>query len=313
MDFREINYVLAIAKHQNITKAAESLYIGQPTLSKFLTALEDELGLRLFQKVGHKYTLTYAGERYVEKASQILQMKNDLNAELADIIKKEIGVLNVGFARMRCTYMLPCALPPFQKMHPNVKVNVFEGTSGENDRRLLDGQIDVAFYSSPSAINAQLEYETLQQEELLICTSRNHPLRRFSAYNPASPYPKLDPALLKNELILMMEPEQRTRQFMDGYLRERGIVYGNVLYTSSLPAIMELVSIGYGVSFIVETHLEHRVKNLPIDCYSFGEPRVLSDFVAAYRKGSYVSQYARDFVGIVRQAVSAPKSRYVKA
>lgn len=309
MDFRELHYILAIAKYQNITRAAESLYIGQPTLSKFLASLEDELGLRLFQKIGHKYTLTYAGERYVEMATQILQMKSDLNAEMADIIKKDIGVLNVGFARMRCTYMLPCALPLFQKLHPNVKVNLFEGSSEENDRRLLDGQIDVAFYSKPAAVNSQLAYETLQQEELLICTCRNHPLARFSEHNPASAYPKLDPALLKNELVLMMKPEQRTRQFMDGYLREHNIRYDNVLYTSSLPAIMELVSIGYGVSFIAETHLEHRVRNLPIDRYSFGEPRVLLDFVAAYRKGGYVSQYTRDFIEVVRQAVAAPKKR----
>ncbi|MBQ3373519.1 MAG: LysR family transcriptional regulator, partial [Oscillospiraceae bacterium] len=48
MDFRELSYVLAIAKHQNITKAAEALYVGQPTLSKFLMALEDDLGLKLF-------------------------------------------------------------------------------------------------------------------------------------------------------------------------------------------------------------------------------------------------------------------------
>ena len=71
MDFRELSYVLAIAKHRNITRAAESLYVGQPTLSKFLSALESELGLKLFRRLGNKYVLTYAGERYVETASKI--------------------------------------------------------------------------------------------------------------------------------------------------------------------------------------------------------------------------------------------------
>ena len=56
MDFRDLNYVLAIARHQNITRAAESLYISQPTLSKFLIALEHELGLKLFTRVGNRYT-----------------------------------------------------------------------------------------------------------------------------------------------------------------------------------------------------------------------------------------------------------------
>lgn len=305
MDFRELNYVLAIAKQQSITKAAEALYIGQPTLSKFLITLEDNLGLKLFQKIGHKYMLTYAGERYVEKAAQILQMKSDLDAELSDIIKRDVGVLNVAFANMRCTYMLPCTLPTFKKLHPNVKVNIFEGTSDENDRRLLDGQVDVAFYSKSGSTNSQIEYETLWEEELLICTSKGHPLGRFAKPNPASQYPKLDPALLKNELILLMMPEQRTRQVMDDYFHDHNLKFENFIYTSNMPAIIELVSIGYGVSFIFESHLLRRPENLSLDCFSFGEPRMLSDFVAAYRKGSYISSYTRDFIEIARRAGTA--------
>lgn len=303
MDFRELNYILAIAKHQNITKAAESLYVGQPTLSKFLITLEDELGLKLFRKMGHKYLLTYAGERYVERATQIIQLKKDLDTELADILKRDVGTLSVAFANMRGNYMLPCTLPAFQKLYPNVKLTIFEGSSAENDRRLLEGQVEVAFYSKPNSPNPQIEYETLQEEELLICTCKNHPLKHFASFNPASRYPRLDPELLKNERLLMMKPEHRTRQIMDDYLRRNNIQLENVLYTGSLPAIMELVSMGYGVAFIFETHLRHGLRDLPIECYSFGEPRVTSDFVAAYRKGSYVSHYTRAFIEIVRNAV----------
>lgn len=301
VDFRELTYIQAIAKHGNITKAAESLYVGQPTLSKFLIALEDELGLKLFRRVGNRYLLTHAGERYMEKASQILALKGDLDAEMADIIKREVGEISVAFASMRCTYMLPCTLPAFHRMHPNVKVNVFEGNSDENDRRLLDGQVEVAFYSKPSELNPQISYETLGGDELLICTCAGHPLGRFARPNPASRYPKLDLALLKNEQIIMMRPQQRTRQIMDAILREERIKYDNVLCTGNLPAIMELVALGYGVSFIHESHLRHRAETRPIDCFSFGEPRVVTDFVAATRKGSYLSRYTRDFIEIVRQ------------
>ena len=113
MDFRELTYVLAIAKHGNITKAAESLYVGQPTLSKFLMSMEDELGLKLFRRVGNRYFPTHAGERYMEKASQILALKADLDAEMADIIKREVGEISVAFASRRCTYMLPACCQPF--------------------------------------------------------------------------------------------------------------------------------------------------------------------------------------------------------
>ena len=77
MDFRDLSYVLAIAKTQNITKAADSLYVTQPTLTKFLQNLEKEMGQKLFRKLGNRFVLTYAGERYVAKATEILNLKKD--------------------------------------------------------------------------------------------------------------------------------------------------------------------------------------------------------------------------------------------
>jgi len=303
VDFRTLNYVIAIAKHQNITKAAETLYVGQPTLSKFLMTLEQELGVRLFRRLGNKYMLTYAGERYVEKAAQILSLKSDLDAEMADILKRDVGVLNVAFANMRCSYMLPATLPAFRAEHPNVKVNVFEGTSDQNDRRLLEGQVDVAFYTHPGEENPLIEYHALASEELLICTCRDHPLAEKAVSNENSPYPKLELNMLKDELVLLMRPEQRTRQIVDSILHENRIHFDNILYTSNIQAIMGLVSSGYGVSFVFDSHLRHRIDDTPIDCYSFGNPCTRYDFVAATRKRSYLSRYVEDFIEIVRQAV----------
>lgn len=303
MDFRTLSYVMAIAKHQNITKAAETLYVGQPTLSKFLMTLEQELGVRLFRRLGNKYMLTYAGERYVEKAAQILSLKNDLDAEMADILKQDVGVLNVAFANMRCSYMLPATLPAFRAGHPNVKVNVFEGTSDQNDRRLLEGQVDVAFYTHPGEENPLIEYHALASEELLICTCRDHPLAEKAFSNGHSPYPKLELKMMKDELVLLMRPEQRTRQIVDSILHENRIHFDNILYTSNIQAIMGLVSSGYGVSFVFDSHLRHRIDETPIDCYSFGNPCTRYDFVAATRKRSYLSRYVEDFIEIVRQAV----------
>lgn len=299
MDFRELSYVLAIAEHQNITKAADALYVSQPTLSKFLISLENDLGLKLFRRLGNKYVLTYAGERYVDYATQIRRLKTDLDVELADILKNDVGVLNLAFARMRCTYMLPGTLPEFRRLHPNVKVNLFEGNSDENDRRLLDGIVDVAFYSRPSTENSHLCYEALDEEELLICTCKDHPVKRFSQPNPGG-WPILDPACLQDETVILMQPEQRTRQLTDSLFQERKLVFEHTVLTSNLPAIMGLVSRGYGFSFLFEPHLRHRAERFEIDCYSIGKGRVISEFVAAYRKGSYLSSYARDYIKLVR-------------
>ena len=301
MDFRKLSYVLAVAKYQNLTKAAEALYVGQPTLSKCLNSLEKEIGLPLFRKVGNRFVLTYAGERYAEKARQILQLKDDLDAEMTDIVKQDVGVLHVAFAKMRYSYMLPCTLPAFSQKYPNVRINVLDGSSEENDHRLLSGQVETAFYSKPSVLNPLIEYHTLAQEELLICTCRDHPLRKYARPNPDSPHPKLDLSLLKDERVLMMQPQHRTRQIVDSILKENKIEFSNVFYLTSIQAIIGLVAEGYGVSFIFETHLRHSITHLPIECYSFGSARTMCDFVAATRKGSYISHYAQAFIDIVKE------------
>ncbi|MBR7045697.1 MAG: LysR family transcriptional regulator [Lachnospiraceae bacterium] len=306
MDFRELSYVLAIARYQNITKAAEALYVGQPTLSKFLISLENNLGLKLFRRSGNKYLLTYAGERYTRQAAEIMRLKNELDVELSDILRRDVGTLNVAFANMRCTYMLPCALPEFEKLHPNVRVNVFEGNSDENDLRVLDGSVELSFYSKPAIPNPQISYESLGEEELLVITKKNHSIGRFAEPNPYSIYPRIDLKVLEKERVILTRPEQRTRQIMDNYLQEKGVHFENVMYTGNLPAIMELVAQGYGVSFMFEPHLRHRLGTVPIDLYSFGNPRMVTDFVAATRKGAYLSTYARDFIEIARKIHAQP-------
>ncbi|UQT40676.1 LysR family transcriptional regulator [Acidaminococcus intestini] len=81
MDFRDLTYLLAIARQQNITRAAESLYLSQPTLSKFLKGLEGELGLPLFERLGNKYIPTYAGEQYIKKPRKSWPSKRTRSAD----------------------------------------------------------------------------------------------------------------------------------------------------------------------------------------------------------------------------------------
>lgn len=84
---------------------------------------------------------------------------------------------------------------------------------------------EIAFYSKPDTLNPQIDYETLNKEELLICLCKNHPLGRYAQPNPSSRYPRLDPMLLQNELILQLMPEQRTRQLTDRYFASIGLKF----------------------------------------------------------------------------------------
>ncbi|MBQ7732392.1 MAG: LysR family transcriptional regulator [Synergistaceae bacterium] len=298
MDFRELTYFVCIAKHQNMTRAAEELHVSQPSLSQVISSLEKDTGLKLFDRIERKYKPTFAGERYLSYARQILETKANLDSELDDIIKREVGVLNIGLPNVRCTFMLPKTLPEFNAKYPNVKVNIFEGTSAVIDKRLMNGDIDLAFYSKPHELNANLEYETLAAEELLICTCKN----KFSAQNK-----RLDLHAIKNERLILLSPEQRTGQISRYYLQINNISLENSITINNMPAVISLTEQGWGVSFIFESHLRWHSLNgqrPDLDTFSFGQPEspmVMSDFVAAYRKNYYMPKYARDFIEAARE------------
>ena len=303
MDMRTLRYMVTIAEQRNLTKAAEALYVGQPTLSKSLAAVEEKLGLKLFRKVGRVYVPTSAGERYIRRAREILALSDSLDAEMADLLRHNEGELNISFANMRCSYMLPKVLPAFERQFPNVKVNVFEGSSDENDRRLIGGGIELAFYTATGERDPQIETLPLAREELLICARAGHPLGRFAVESPHSSRPALSLARLAGERVLMMRPEQRTRQIVDALLRQADVRLDRVLYTSNIQAIIGLVAEGYGVSFVFDTHLRHRADPTPIDCYRIGQAGAFYDFVAASRKGTYISGWGRAFIETVRNYV----------
>ena len=87
MDFKELEYFSTIVKCGNLTHAARQLYVSQPTLSKFLQKLEEDLGLVLFQRGSRRLKLTYAGQRYYAHVERILSQKREMDAEMTDILR----------------------------------------------------------------------------------------------------------------------------------------------------------------------------------------------------------------------------------
>lgn len=300
MDFKDLSYVLAIAKHQNITKAADSLYVTQPTLTKFLQNLEKDLGQKLFRKLGHRFVLTYAGERYVARATEILNLKKELDQEMSDIIRDNHGSLKIAFPTMRGTYMLPCTLPVFHSRYPNVSLDILEEHSSLLEGMLLSGEADLAFFNLPVR-SPDIDYEIISHEEVLLITADSHPLAGHGIYREGCKYPWIDLRLFAEESFIMQIPGQRTRQTVDQLFKEYGLVPHIKLQTSNIPAEVMLAAKGYGCCFVTETHLKHIRLEENIARFSVGNPCTTVDFVAAFRRGSYLPYHAREYISIVRE------------
>lgn len=302
LDFRELQYVICIANNQNLTKASKELFISQPSLSKFLHNLENTMGTKLFNRLGNKFVLTYAGERYVEYAKRILMIKKDLDDEINDISKLRDGRLNVAFPQTRCSYMAPAILPAFKRNHPNIKINLMEASSNQLEKLVLNGKVDIAIFNGPTT-NAALAYEILGKEEIVLVVSNDHPLAHCGQPIKESKYPWIDIKQFKNDPFILHYPEQRTEQIAAQIFNEQKILPQVILRTHSIEGSVRLAASGFGVCFVSENHIRHmNLEENPI-LFSIGHFRTEVELLAVYRKGAYLPQYARNYINIAKKCL----------
>lgn len=176
MDLKYLTYITAIAKERNISKAAKSLYISQPTLSLYLAKLEDELGLPLFYREGRELYMTPAGQLYVDAANHILETKDELYCKLRNLVSTSPKVISVGIMPQYGGSMFSSVYHDFKELHPNVQLNISGGNCTDFEHLLMKGSIDFAIASTINPFSSKLEYETIQDDEIFLVTSKENPL-----------------------------------------------------------------------------------------------------------------------------------------
>ncbi len=302
MNVQELNYVLCIAKHQNLTKAAQELYISQPTLSKYLQKLERELDGKLFSRSGNRYVPTYLGRRYLEYARRMLEMSQDWEKELMDLNSCKEGELNIAFPLMRSSCMVPRILPVFHQQYPGIRVNLMEETYAIQERLLLDDQLDFAVFNEARP-HPKLTYEELLREEVLLMLPCDHPLAGRGVHREGFHHPWMDLRLLAEEPFILHFEEQTTGRIAQELFNFYGIQPPVPFHTRNTQACALLCQQGLGACFIPERYVAGMHFERPPACFSVGEQGAFSPLTIAYRKGAYLPSYARAFIQIAKQYV----------
>ena len=302
MNFKELDYIMCIAKHQNITKASKELFISQPSLSKYLMNLENVSGIKFFSRTGKKFMLTYAGERYIHYAKQMLLLKKDLDDELTDIAKFDRGRLRIAFPAIRGSYMLPETLPKFMEKYPNVEVVLHEHPSEILEKLILNNEVDIAIFNHPIR-DAGLDYEVLGNEEIILVVSKDNELSKKGIQKTGSIFPWIDIRLISDEKFILNMHDQRTGQIARQIFASKKLNPQIIIETRSIEGAVRLAASNFGVCFVNETHLKYfYLKEKPV-CFSIGEPTIAVQLVAAYRKGAYLPQYTQDYIKIVKSCL----------
>lgn len=153
MELRELKYFLAVAREQSISKAASSLFVTQPNLSRQMQNLEKEVGQRLFIRGTRKITLTEAGRLLYKRAEEIIELYNKTETELNKPITDMGGDIYIGGGESYVMGLIAKAAHEVQKDYPNVKFHLFSGDMVAVSEKLDKGLIDFGIFIEPADLS----------------------------------------------------------------------------------------------------------------------------------------------------------------
>ena len=249
MNLREYQYVLKVAQLQNMTKAAEALFITQPSLSHYIARVEEELGVQLFNRLTTPLSLTPAGEKYVETARMILELDSNLKKELTEIAKGKKGVITLGMSHARASFFLPYFLPAFRKKYPGIEVKTVENRSDLLEEAVAKGRCDLGILPFPTTGKQKMDQEVIFREELLLVSGQ--PLKEAKEGKGGSQY--VDLGDLGDCTFSLLRKGHGIRTAVDVLFGKYGLHPRKIFETTSNETAYRLASVGMGLAIVPET------------------------------------------------------------
>ncbi|MEM9161377.1 MAG: LysR substrate-binding domain-containing protein [Verrucomicrobiota bacterium] len=175
MEFHQLRYFLAVADEGNFTRAAAKSFVSQPSLSAQIIKLEEELGQKLFDRLGRRAELTDAGRFLERRARRILMEVENAQLEIGEAASEVKGKVRVGFTPSIGSYIIPEVIAICRDRYPELEIEVEEALRNRLIEEVLEGNLELAL-SSYSGGSPHLDVEPILQEDLRLVLPREHPL-----------------------------------------------------------------------------------------------------------------------------------------
>ena len=301
MQLRSLRAVVEVVRHGGFSQAARVVHTTQSTVSKAVQALEEEFGERLLDRIGHRSSLTAAGEIVYRRALKLLAERDDLTRELAELKGVKQGALRLGLPPVGSDTLFAPLFVTYRSRFPGIDVQLVEHGSRRLEELLLAGDIDLAGLLGP--VDEQFECQEVRREPLMVLVSRDHPLageRSMTLAQAAQmPFILFEEGFALNPIILNACARQ-------------GVKPTVTARSGQLPFIVELAAAGLGVAFLPRLIAEQYERP--------GISRVLLDesdtewrLMLAWRRGAYISPAARAWLDLARELHSEnpPSQRHL--
>jgi len=292
MELRQVQYFMAVAAHQNFSRAAEHVHVSQPSLSVQIGALEQELGTRLFDRLGRKVILTQAGELFrihTERALRELEQAAHVVHELQGAKR---GQLVVGALSTVNSYLVTPLVTRFKQRFPNIQLQVHAQPSSEVVSGLLANRLDLGICLLPLA-HPQLTTVPLLEERLALIAPAGMKIgKRRLRMQDLSPLP-----------LVLMPADYCLRKMVEAECAKAGVHPKVVLEMSSPDGILEAVAEGTGVTILPELYVRSRLSGGNLQLIDLYDPTPRHGVGLAFLTKRYRSLAAEEFARLCQTTI----------
>jgi len=252
MDFKQLEAFLSVAKLRSFSKAANAIYLSQPTISSHISSLEKELKIQLFDRTSKEVNLTPAGESFLQYANDIINTRNHAVTELSSFNTNVSGRLNISASTTPCNSILPNLISKFSELYSNVRFNVKEQGSVGIIKDILDLNCEIGLVGT-SIDNPKIDCYKIMEDELVIVSS--------SILNLPD---RLNPEDLLKYNFIIREKDSATRQTLETSLGNSNIDINKLKVlceVNNVDAQLKFVKLGMGISIMSKALCEEYFKN----------------------------------------------------
>lgn len=243
MELRRIQYFVAVAEEGHFGRAAQRLRMAQPPLSQQIKSLEAEMGVRLFRRTTRKVEITPAGQRFLERAREILAAVDNAVAEAGQVADGTVGRISIGFTGSATYDLLPSLVRVLRADLPGVELDIRgEMLTPRQVGALVDGSLDLGFLRPPVR-NADVEVRVLRREPLIAVLPEQHPLASSAAVRLAD---------LANDPFISYPSHNRSVVYeavLDA-CQHAGFTPSSIHEVSETSTLVSFVAAGLGVALV---------------------------------------------------------------
>ena len=292
MNFSQLKAFLAVAQDGSFSRAAEKLYLTQPAVSKQIQALEEALGMRLFDRVGRSILLTEAGNILRDHAHIVFQTLEEARETITQLRGLQRGHLRISAASTIGTYMLPQPLGELKAQFPGIEISLAITNKARVVQQVLNHEVELGFVGPPVE-PAELEREEYLLDELVLILAPTHRLAREESVGVAE---------LAEEVFILREQGSGTREIMEEELGRVHVSLKKAMELGSTEAIKQAVAANLGVSIVSKFAISLEILQGRLAVARLPELNLRRQLFVIHHGGRTLSPAAQEFCSLLRRS-----------